>query len=154
LDGTEELTVEDRRIAAATADRPLVAAINKCDARRVLAPSAIEPLMNGTPHRVVEVSALTGEGVDGVRAGLADVLGIGVSHSGVTDAVSNRRHVEALTRSRQALGRAAEISAAGAPGEIVAMELREALGAIGEVTGRTLGEDLLDRIFSRFCVGK
>ena len=41
-----------------------------------------------------------------------------------------------------------------APGEIVALELREGLGALGEVTGRTLGGDILERIFSRFCVGK
>ena len=40
------------------------------------------------------------------------------------------------------------------PGEIVALELRDALATLGEVTGRTVSEDLLDRIFARFCVGK
>ena len=52
------------------------------------------------------------------------------------------------------MARAHRIARAGEPGEIVALELRECLAAIGEVTGRTVGEDLLERIFSRFCIGK
>ena len=50
--------------------------------------------------------------------------------------------------------RASEVATQGAPGEIVALELREALAAVGEVTGRQVGEDLLERIFARFCIGK
>jgi tRNA modification GTPase len=59
-----------------------------------------------------------------------------------------------LERARQALERAACAAHEEAPGEIVALELRESLSAIGEVTGTTVGEDLLERIFSRFCIGK
>jgi tRNA modification GTPase len=69
-------------------------------------------------------------------------------------AVSHPRHVEALERARAALGRATTAARDGLPGELVALELRESLAAIGEVTGREVGEDLLDRIFSRFCIGK
>ena len=69
-------------------------------------------------------------------------------------AASNPRHVESLSRARGALARAAAAGRRGEPGEIVALELREALGAIGEVTGKNVGEDLLDRIFGRFCIGK
>jgi tRNA modification GTPase len=46
------------------------------------------------------------------------------------------------------------VNGAAPPGEIVALELREALAAIGEVTGRQASEELLERIFSRFCIGK
>jgi tRNA modification GTPase len=62
--------------------------------------------------------------------------------------------VEALGRAHAALVRASDAAHENAPGEIVALELRDALAAIGEVTGRVVGEDLLERIFSRFCVGK
>jgi tRNA modification GTPase len=73
---------------------------------------------------------------------------------GLAQALGNRRHVEALERARAALARAAAAAENGLPGELVALELREGLGAIGEVTGREAGEDLLERIFSRFCIGK
>ena len=66
----------------------------------------------------------------------------------------NVRHVEALERARAAFARAIERGREGAPGEIVAIELREGLVAMGEVTGEGVDPDLLDRIFGRFCVGK
>ncbi len=73
---------------------------------------------------------------------------------GLAGPVANPRHAEALERAREALRRAHASAEAGAPGEIVSFELREALQALGEVTGETVDEDLLERIFSRFCIGK
>lgn len=154
IDGTEALNAEDRAIAAAVSGKPLLAAINKRDAERVLERSGVETLLNGAPHRLVELSALTGEGVAAVREALAQLLGVDKADRGVSEAVSNRRHVDALERARAALTRATKAAKEGAAGELVAVDLNEALEAVGEVTGRSLGEDLLDRIFSRFCVGK
>ena len=94
----------------------------------------------------------TGDGLEALRATLADALGAG--RNGAMSALANPRHAEALARARGALERAAAAAGSRAPGEIVALELREGLAAIGEVTGEAVGEDLLDRIFSRFCVGK
>jgi len=74
--------------------------------------------------------------------------------AGLSGAVGNRRHVEALARAREALARALDCARQAAPGEIVSLELREALHAIGEVTGTSVGDDLVERIFSRFCIGK
>ena len=73
---------------------------------------------------------------------------------GLAGAVANPRHADALSRARAALGRATAAAEQGAPGEIVALELRESLAAVGEVTGRNASEELLERIFARFCVGK
>ena len=101
---------------------------------------------------VVRVSATRGDGVATLREALA--IGLGARAGDVDAPVTHARHAEALERSRQALGRASRAAAAGEPGEIVALELRESLAAIGEVTGKVVGEDLLERIFSRFCVGK
>jgi len=108
---------------------------------------------DGGAVRVVAVSAARTEGMEELRAALAALLG--ADGAGVHEvAVGNARHAEALGRARGALARASAIAGRGAPGEIVALELRECLAAIGEVTGRSVGEDLLDRIFSRFCIGK
>ena len=85
---------------------------------------------------------------------LAAMLGADGNGAGHAAALGNSRHAEALGRARDALARAGRIARAAEPGEIVALELRECLAAIGEVTGRTVGEDLLERIFARFCIGK
>lgn len=77
-----------------------------------------------------------------------------VARSGVAGAVANPRHVDALDRARAALDRGLGAARSGAPGELVAADVREAVGAIGEVLGRSVGADVLDRIFARFCIGK
>ena len=101
----------------------------------------------------MRVSAVTGDGLDELRATLGALLGAG-RNGGLTGAVANPRHTDALARARAALGRASDAAAAGSPGEIVALELRESLAAIGEVSGRQASEELLERIFARFCIGK
>ena len=90
--------------------------------------------------------------MEALRVALAARLGAESRYDDV--AITHPRHAEALERAREALRRAATAAAAEEPGEIVALELRESLAAIGEVTGQGVGEDLLDRIFSRFCIGK
>lgn len=153
VDAAEPLGTEDQRIATALVDKRVLVALNKSDRLARSRTADVEALLDGAPRRVVAVSATTGDGLDALREALADLLEAGTLAGGLAGAVGNLRHAEALERARTALGRAAS-AATREPGEIVALELRDALGALGEVTGRSVGEDLLDRIFSRFCVGK
>ena len=67
--------------------------------------------------------------------------------------MTNARHIDALRRAQASLEEARR-AAGVAPGEIVAGEIRVALGALGEVTGEAVAPDLLERIFARFCIGK
>ncbi|TMQ70287.1 MAG: tRNA uridine-5-carboxymethylaminomethyl(34) synthesis GTPase MnmE [Candidatus Eisenbacteria bacterium] len=151
VDGSETLEPGDRRIAERLRGRRVVAALNKSDRGRRVQPEEIRDVL-GSDVPVVPVSAARGAGLPALRAALSDRLG---ARAGEPDLpVTNPRHAEALTRARQALGRARAAANAAEPGEIVALELRDALQTFGEVTGRAVGEDLLDRIFSRFCVGK
>jgi len=147
---------EDARIAASLAGRRVVLALNKCDApladpARAAASLASLPGAAGAP--ALALSARTGEGLGALADRLARELGAGEGGS-LAGAVANARHAEALLRAVAALDRAAAAGEAGAPGEIVALELRESLGAIEEVTGRRVSDELLDRIFGRFCIGK
>ncbi len=104
---------------------------------------------------VIRVSARTGAGLDGLRAAIREQAGVGDVGEGAFTA--RQRHLDALDRSRRhfEVGRAA---LAEHGGELLAEELRLALDALIEITGRVRGEfradDLLGRIFSEFCIGK
>ena len=154
LDSSVPLSVEDLAIAQQLAGRHVLAAFNKCDRESRLDRTAVAARLDGCQWRGVEVSAITGVGLDALRANLADLAGVDRKGNSTGPVASHPRHVESLDRARAALARAARVAEAGESGEIVALEMRECLEAMGEVTGRRASEELLDRIFSRFCIGK
>jgi tRNA modification GTPase len=154
VDGSVALANEDEAIVQSLAGKRVLVALNKRDLGAAVGAAEIAGRRNGETTLTAEVSATRGDGVSGLKHALGELLGAGGAASGSALAASNPRHVEALGRARTALGQASAAAGEGAPGEIIALELREALAAIGEVTGRGVSEDLLDRIFSRFCVGK
>ena len=158
VDGTERYESDGDLLLGALAGRRVLLALTKADlvpadAAPAVTPESLLAAIPGSESRAVRVSSRTGEGIAALRTACAELLGVGKS-GGLAGAVANPRHTDALTRARAALERADAQAAIGAPGEIVALELREALAAVGEVTGRGAGADLLDRIFARFCVGK
>ena len=110
------------------------------------------PSSSSAPSPGLLVSAVTGEGLDALRAAVATRLGL-VEADG--ELLVLERHREALASASSSLREAAELarSDGGAP-ELVAVHVREALSALGAITGETATEELLDRIFATFCVGK
>ena len=125
---------------------PDLTVLTKCDLR--------PPVRLATPLRV---SAVTGEGLGALRDEI-DRLAFGTAGPGGASSLAlNARHVRALSEARAALSRAAALATGGgssAAPELVALELREALDAVGRVTGAVTPDDLLGRIFSAFCIGK
>ncbi|MBK9061706.1 MAG: tRNA uridine-5-carboxymethylaminomethyl(34) synthesis GTPase MnmE [Acidobacteria bacterium] len=99
----------------------------------------------------LSVSALTGAGLDALRAAAAARLGL-VEAEG--ELLVLARHKEALESAARLLAEAGALAAGGSDAELVAARAREGLVALGAITGETATEDLLDRIFSTFCVGK
>jgi tRNA modification GTPase len=99
------------------------------------------------------LSARTGAGLAELRAALLQHAGWHALPDGVF--IARTRHVGALRRTREHLGRALALGdAAGAPLELLAEELRLAHDALAEITGVFTADDLLGEIFSRFCIGK
>jgi tRNA modification GTPase len=102
----------------------------------------------------VLVSAKTGENLDRLRIEL-DRLAFGSAASGSASLALNARHVHAVSDARGALHRAADRATSGDGGaELVALELREALDALGGIVGMVTPDELLGRVFSAFCIGK
>jgi tRNA modification GTPase len=155
FDSQAVLSDADRRIAAVTLDKPTILVWNKLDA-----PAGSEPAAPGPPlahpelRAVVATSAHTGAGIDRLARTIAEVLLGGAPSAGDAHLVSNPRHRDALERSLRHLETAVEGYRAGLPTDLMAGDLTVVLNALGEITGESIGDDLLDVIFSRFCIGK
>lgn len=148
IDGAHDPSAEAYRELAATlpAAVPVTLLYNKSDvtdASTVSAPS-------GVPR--IDVSALTGQGLDTLRSHLKSCMGYHTLESGSVSA--RQRHLEALARARASVEAAAGILQETRAGELVAQELRVAQRALDEIGGEFTNEDLLGRIFSSFCIGK
>ena len=129
---------------ARVADGHVLPVMNKCDLEA--ARGAVGP--EGAPR----VSALTGEGLAGLRAAMRGILAgtAPVEHPLMTDA----RHGAALERALAALETAARAASEGVPEELVLEDVRAAMHHVGEITGELAPDDLYERIFSTFCIGK
>lgn len=102
----------------------------------------------------LRISCTTGAGLDSLRERIAAALLDGGTTFESAGIAINARHQDALRRALDALGRTLQAMEEGRPLDLTAVDLRIAAGALGEVVGGTGTEDLLDRIFSTFCLGK
>jgi tRNA modification GTPase len=147
-DVTLAWTESEREIAAALGDpvtaRPHLLVINKVD----LLPAGAPPPSSG-----IGASALTGEGIATLRAAILDQLGAsgGVAEAGLLNTL---RQQEAVRNALAALADAGRANAGGLPHELILMDLHRALQALDSLTGATTPDDILERIFSTFCIGK
>jgi tRNA modification GTPase len=124
--------------------------INKTDLPLLLLEADLKEAA-GLP--VLKVSALTGQGLEDLKQAIVDLaLGGGLSPAG--EMVTQARHHWHLRKCLENLRQARELLAAAPAWELVALELQEAIGELGEITGEAAGGDVLDRIFSQFCLGK
>jgi tRNA modification GTPase len=148
IDGAGDPTAQTYRELVGTlpAEVPVTLVYNKSD---IMDACAVAP-PPGVPR--LDVSALTGQGLDVLRAHLKSSMGY---HSLDGGSVSARqRHLEALARAAASVEEAARVLTENRAGELVAQELRGAQRALDEIGGEFTDEDLLGRIFSSFCIGK
>jgi tRNA modification GTPase len=152
LDATQELNDEERRLLAAVHDRPALVAINKSD----LVPgkqlgTRLAPLeFFNIP--VLPTSALSGEGIAALRAQIVRLAtGGAAAEPGM---LTSLRHHQAVDTALAALIAAAAANATAIPHEMILIDLYRALGALDSLTGQTTPDDILNLIFSTFCIGK
>ena len=159
IDGSAEPLPEDIAVARLLQARlpesglpaPVVIAVNKSDIPTQQSQGAVAALLPGCP--VVAISAQTGDGLPFLEETIVRVLGGGPAAS-VTPAVITVRQHSSLDRAAMHLREASAARATGYPIDLLAVDVRAALHAIGQVTGEAVDEAVLTEIFSRFCIGK
>jgi tRNA modification GTPase len=152
LDASAPLTAEDKEVMSLLADRRTIVLVNKTDLPSVIDMEEIQTLAPGKP--VVRISALEGTGVEELEKTIVDMVYTGQVIQAEGAFVNNVRHTGILRQARDSLSAALATIEAGMPPDCVVVDLRAAWEKLGEVTGETVGEDIIDQIFSQFCLGK
>jgi tRNA modification GTPase len=155
LDGSEALSSLDVKFLRESAGKKRIVVRNKIDLPVKLdLISAAEEVSGLTSAATVDVSCTTGKGLEDLKTAIKDMVWRGEIKAEMLQVMINSRHQDALKRSRIGTLAAIEGLRADYALELVAMELRIAVNAVGEIVGKTSTEDLLDSIFSQFCIGK
>jgi tRNA modification GTPase len=147
LDGSMSLAPEDRRVLDETQGRNAVAVINKSDLPRKLEPLA-------WPEVQISLSCRSGAGIDDLKKAVAEPVMKGAGGPREHPGAVNRRHRTALEQARGSLEKALGSTKTGLSPEFIALDLRDALDHLGLITGATYTDDILERIFNDFCIGK
>jgi tRNA modification GTPase len=146
LDGSEALGALDEQLLREFAGPRRLLVRNKSDLPRRL------ELPEGLAAR--EVCCLNGAGIEELKDAIKGTVWAGAIPAEMLQVTINARHEDALRRARAAAARALAALRAEAGLELAAFDLRVAANAVGEIVGKTTTEDLLDAIFSQFCIGK
>ena len=152
LDGSRPLDAEEGDMIRSLDPSRSLVVLNKADLKREIPDCAVTRLRKGVS--VLALSARTGAGVGELRERLAGMVwegGLDLSAAGLA---LNARHRQAIRRAMSAIVSAVDSTARQMSVEFVALDLREALDALGEIVGETVSDDILDRIFAEFCIGK
>ena len=156
LDATQPLNEEERRLLSAVESRPALIAINKCDLADGEDGAGMDAAVQsptpapGTP--ALRTSALTGEGISSLRERILELAtGGAASEPGM---LTSLRHHRAVMTALDGLDAAANANRAGIPHEMILIDLYRSLWALDSLTGQTTPDDVLNLIFSTFCIGK
>jgi tRNA modification GTPase len=153
LDASEPLTSADETYFVEFAGKKRILVVNKIDL-----PGKLEFRVTRHPSLVtpptVEVCCLSGQGIEALKDAIKELVWSGEIRAEMLQVMINSRHQDALTRARTATQRTLDVLRAGETLELAAGELRIAVNAVGEIVGKTTTENLLDSIFSQFCIGK
>ena len=155
IDLSRSLTRQDREIADEIKEKKIIICCNKMALSHK---TNISQIIRLFPHNknisIVRLSAKTGKGINELRETIYNLF---ITDKGALSEgrlVTNIRHKDALKRALESLEQAKSSLSAKSSEEFIALDIRQALNALGEIIGETTTEDILDNIFSNFCVGK
>lgn len=154
FDGSMPLSPEDRELFANLGEAPLIPVLNKSDLPRRLDETLLEELLPPGSPAPVRISAKTGDGIDLLKEAIDKRLLKSPAGESSDVMIARLRHRIVLERTVESLERARQGLRDKIAPELTALEIREALDTLGEITGRTTPEEVLGKIFANFCLGK
>lgn len=150
VDGSRVLDEEDMRIHEAIKAEKVIGILNKIDIREDIDLSPLTKI-----NKWLEISAIKNQGIDEMEEEIYNhIIEENVEDSSQKVTITNIRHKSALEKTKQSIENIFETIENGLPMDLMAVDIKGALDSLSEVTGEISSEDLLDHIFSNFCVGK
>lgn len=150
LDLSREIDNDDREIIEYVKDKKYIILLNKSDLNGKI---NIDDIKELNPHYIIETSAKTGYGLDKLKECIKELFFKGEVKS-KDILITNTRHKEALIKAKQSCIQGLEALRNTAAIDLASIDIRNAWANLGEITGDTLQEDIIDKIFSEFCLGK
>lgn len=150
IDGSRPLTDEDKDILQSAANKNVIIVLNKTDLPSVMTSQDLSTY--GFP--ICPISASTGDGLEELKDRLLQEVLKGGFTDGPSALLTNTRHIELVRQSAEALERARQSLQDGMPLDCAVIDIRQAWDTLGSITGDTVHDDIVEEIFSRFCLGK
>ena len=152
LDSQSGFDDEDREVLEASRESKRIILVNKSDLGSAEYLDMVRAEAGAAP--VIEISARTGEGIDSLTDKIKEIYSLDYAADGSSAVITNMRHKTALVKAESALVRVGEAIEMGMPSDIASIDINEAIGALGEITGETVSDSIVGEIFHSFCVGK
>jgi tRNA modification GTPase len=149
IDASAGWTAGDREIYEQVQNRPLILVINKTDLASAESVQYPEPISH-----IVTTAAAQNQGIDALEQAILETVQTSKVQAADISLAINQRQAAALTRAKTSLQQVQATIAQQLPLDFWTIDLRGAIQALGEITGEEVTESVLDRIFSRFCIGK
>jgi tRNA modification GTPase len=145
LDGSLPLEPDDEALVRTVLGTDGIVVVNKSDLLQAFVPDP--------GWKAIAVSAKSGEGISKLEGAIGERLD-GLTAGAKDQVLTNQRQLGCMERARDAFEFALRSATTGTPMDILAIDLKAAYAALGEITGETVGDTIIDEIFSRFCLGK
>lgn len=155
LNASEPLTAEDRELIKATNDKKRIVILNKTDLEQKLDRDELKQLMPDGNETIIPLSVLKNDGLDKLEEEISRLFfNNGIENSQNTVIVTNARHLALLNKAEQSLDAVLKGIEAGMPVDLCQIDMTAAWDDLGEITGDSYQDELLDQLFSQFCLGK
>ncbi|OCT16449.1 tRNA uridine(34) 5-carboxymethylaminomethyl synthesis GTPase MnmE [Paenibacillus pectinilyticus] len=152
LNSNDELQVDEIALMKQLADKQTIVILNKIDLERKL---NVEQVLSYFPQeRIVELSLIENKGIEDLEKAIAAIFFEGKLESSDLTYVSNVRHISLLKQAKRSLQDALEANEQYVPIDMIQIDIRAAWEQLGEIIGDSVGESLIDQIFTQFCLGK
>ncbi|EOB9037152.1 tRNA uridine-5-carboxymethylaminomethyl(34) synthesis GTPase MnmE [Staphylococcus aureus] len=152
LNNNEALTQEDYTLYEVVKNEDVIVIVNKMDLEQNIDINEVKDMIGDTP--LIQTSMLKQEGIDELEIQIRDLFFGGEVQNQDVTYVSNSRHISLLKQARQTIQDAIDAAESGVPMDMVQIDLTRTWEILGEIIGETASDELIDQLFSQFCLGK